>query len=135
MLLYHGIIKLDYDPTTDVLVTSMPDIKQFALAEVSFCLELIVDSIRNYDIKNLLLDSSKSVIEVEEAAYKTITKKFTLDLTSTRLKRIARVGTADTKREEKSAKLSTELKQELNLPMEFQNFTSQAEAMKWLVSR
>lgn len=64
MLIYSGVITLDYDPPTDILETSMPDIKEFALSEVSFCLGLIVESIRNYDIKHLLLDSSKSVIEV-----------------------------------------------------------------------
>lgn len=133
MLIYSGIITLDYDLTTDVLVTSMPDVRQFALSEVSFCLELIVDNIRNYDIKNLLLDSSKSVIEVEEEAYKAITTKFMMDLMSTRLKKIARVGTTDTKREENSAKLSSELRKELNLPIQFKTFTSKADAMEWLI--
>lgn len=133
MLIYSGIITLDYDLTTDVLVTSMPDVRQFALSEVSFCLELIVDNIRNYDIKNLLLDSSKSVIEVEEEAYKAIITKFMMDLMSTRLKKIARVGTTDTKREENSAKLSSELRKELNLPIQFKTFTSKADAMEWLI--
>jgi hypothetical protein len=134
MQLYNGIITLDYNPSTDVLVTSMPDIKQFGLSEVSFCLGLIVDSIRNYDIKNLLLDSSKSVIEVEDEAYKTITTKFSKELMTTRLKKIARVATTDNNREKKSAKLSAEIKQELNLPVVFANFTSQTEAMLWLIS-
>ncbi len=134
MLIYSGIITLDYNPTTDVLVTSMPDVRQFGMSEVSFCLGLIVDNIRNYDIKNLLLDSSKSVIEVEDEAYKAITAKFTKDLMSTRLKKIARVGTLDIKREEKSAKLSMELKQEFSLPIIFENFTSKAAAMEWLVA-
>jgi hypothetical protein len=33
-----GIIKLDYNPATDILVTSMPDIRQFEMAEVKYCL-------------------------------------------------------------------------------------------------
>jgi hypothetical protein len=134
MLLYNGIITLDYNPTTDILLTSMPDVKQFTLPEVSFCLGLIVDNIRNFDIKNLLLDSSQSVVEIEEESYKAITSKFAVDLMSTRLQKIARVGTTDTSREEKSAKLSTELKQELNLPIAFKNFSNQTEAMAWLLA-
>lgn len=134
MLLYNGIITLDYDPATDVLVTGMPDIRQFGLSEVSFCLGLIVESVRNYDIKHLLLDSSKSVVEIEDEAYKAVTAKFGMDLMKTRLRKIARVATADAGREEKSTRISAELRQELNLPVTFQNFTSRAEAMDWLLS-
>jgi len=134
MIIHNGIIKLDYNPTTDVLVTSMPDVRQFGLSEVNFCLGLIVDSIKNYDIKYLLLDSSKSVVEADNESYKAITTKFALDLMHTRLKKIARIGTTDANREEKSAKVATEIRQGMNLPVEFQNFNSQAEAMGWLLT-
>ncbi|MFD2514096.1 hypothetical protein ACFSRY_09485 [Pontibacter locisalis] len=133
MIIHNGIITLDYDPAKDVLVTSLPDIREFASSEVSFCLGLIIESIRNFDIKYLLLDSSNSVVEVEDEAYKTITKSFALDLMSTRLKKLARVGTKDMKREEKSAKISEELRQEVNFPMEFGNFSTKEEAMEWLL--
>ncbi|GHA65499.1 hypothetical protein [Pontibacter akesuensis] len=133
MLIYSGIITLDYTPATDVLVTSMPDVKQFSLSEVRFSLELIVENIRNYDIKNLLLDSSNSIIEVEDSAYKSVTSKFATDLMATRLQKIARVVTSDAKREERSARLATELKQEMNMPVEFKNFTTRKDAMHWLL--
>jgi len=134
MIIHNGIIKLDYNPTTDILVTSMPDVRQFGLSEVSFCLGLIVDSIKNYDIKYLLLDSSKSVVEVENEAYKAVTSKFVMDLMSTRLKKIARLGTTDPVREGKSTKVASELREQVNLPVEFQNFNSQTEAMDWLLT-
>jgi hypothetical protein len=134
MQIYSGIITLDYNPATDILMSQMPDTREFGLSEVSFCLELIVENVRNYDIKHLLLDSSKSVLGLEGEAYKSITVKFSKDLMSTRLKKIARVGTSDRYREERSAKLTTELRQELNFPIQFKNFTSQAEALEWLQS-
>ncbi|MFD3002892.1 hypothetical protein ACFS7Z_21170 [Pontibacter toksunensis] len=133
MLIYSGIITLDYNPATDVLATSMPDIREFSLSQVAYCLDLIVESIKGYDIKYLLLDSSKSVVEVEDEAYKATTLKFSQALMSTRLKKIARVGTEDTKREEKSAKVAKELKQELNLPIDFRNYADRVEAMDWLL--
>lgn len=133
MLIYSGIITLDYNPATDVLATNMPDIYEFSSSEVVYCLELIIESIKGYDIKHLLLDSSKSVIEVEDEAYKAITQNFSLALMSTRLKKIARIGTQDTKREEKSVKVASELKQELNLSIDFRNFNDRAEAMDWLL--
>jgi hypothetical protein len=134
MLIHSGIVKLDYNPSTDVLETCMPDIRQFGLSEVSFCLELIVDSIKNYDIKYLLLDSSKSVIEVDDEAYKAIITKLALDLMNSHLKKIARIGTKDTQREEKAAKVATELRLELNLPIDYKSFNSKAEALDWLLA-
>lgn len=56
-----------------------------------------------------------------------------MDLTGTRLRKIARVGTADPAREERSAKVSAELRQELSLPAEYRNFSGKAEAMAWLL--
>lgn len=133
MLIYSGIITLDYNPATDVLATNMPDIREFSSSEVAYCLDLIVESIRGYDIKNLLLDASKSVVEVEDEAYKAITTKFSMGLMNTRLKKIARVATEDAKREEKSAKITRELRQELHLSIEHRNFTGREEAMDWLL--
>lgn len=130
MLLYNGIITLDYDPATDVLVAGMPDARQFGLSEVSFCLGLIVESVRNYDIKHLLLDASQSAVEVEDEAYRAVTAQFGMDLMGTRLRKIARVATADAGREERSARISAELR----LPMAFLSFPNQDEAMDWLLS-
>jgi hypothetical protein len=73
-------------------------------------------------------------VEVEDEAYKAVTMKFAMDLMGTRLKKLARVGTTDTKREEKSAEVSAELRQEVNLLIDFRNFTSKEEAMAWLLA-
>ncbi|WP_229973160.1 hypothetical protein [Pontibacter harenae] len=113
----------------------MPDVKEFSSSEVSFCLNLIVENVRGYHIRNLLLDSSKSVIEVEDEAYRAITTKFALDLTGTHLKKLARVVTDDAAREERSARVSEELRQEVDLPIEFRNFATKEEAMDWLLSK
>lgn len=133
MLIYSGIITLDYNPATDVLATSMPDIREFSSSEVAYCLDLIIESIKGYDIKHLLLDSSKSIVEVEDEAYKAITMTFSLALMKTRLKKIARIGTGSASREENSARIVNELRHELNMPIEFRNFYDRVEAMDWLL--
>lgn len=135
MLIHNGIINLDYNPATDILITSMPDIRQIGLSEASFCLELVVENIRCYDIKYLLLDANKSVMDAEDQTYKAVTTKFAQDLTNTHLKRIARVETPDTRWEEKAAKVALELRQELNLPIEYQTFPTKAEVLGWLTTR
>lgn len=134
MLLYNGIITLDYNPATDVLVTDLPDVRQFGLSELRFCLDLIVKSVINYDIKQLLLDSSHSVAGTEDEAHKAVTANFGIDLMKTRLKRIARVGAADAARGEKEAGVASELRQELDLPVKIRTFFSKNEAMGWLQS-
>ncbi|WP_147294168.1 hypothetical protein [Pontibacter diazotrophicus] len=134
MLLYRGIITLDYNPATDVLTTSMPDLRNVALSEIGYCLSMIFESIKNYDIKHLLLDCRCSIVEIEDEHYKSIAFEFSKVLMKTRLNRIARVGTADAGREERAAKISEELDQELPLRVVYRSFSSRAEAMDWLLS-
>ncbi|RDV15832.1 hypothetical protein DXT99_07480 [Pontibacter diazotrophicus] len=134
MIIYSGIVTLDYNPETGILTTTMPNVHEFGTEDVSFCLGLIIESIINYDIKKLLLDSSESVMEVEDEAYKAITLKFGIDMRETCLKKIARISTTDTEREKQADKLSAELRLELNLPLEFKSFANRDEAMVWLLS-
>lgn len=131
MVLHEKIIRLDYNPATDILETSMPDVTHFMLSEVQMCLDVIITNIRNYDIKKLLLDSSNSVIEIgeDDEAYKAIAMKFGMDLMGTRLKKIARIESADLRREANSA----EVREHMNLPMEFKNFSNRDDAKDWLL--
>lgn len=135
MNIYKGIITLDYEPATDVLVTSMPDVRQYGLSEVSVSLGIIVSNIRNYDIKKLLLDASQSVVAVESESYSAVVKKFTLDLMSTRLQKLARVSTTDVLREAPTARIASEVRQELRPTIEHRNFTSPIEALAWLLEK
>lgn len=64
-----------------------------------------------------------------------VSRKFGIDLMGTRLKKIARLGTADEKREERAASVSQDLRQELSLPVEFKNFFSKDQAMDWLMEK
>ncbi|MHC2992812.1 hypothetical protein OB13_14940 [Pontibacter sp. HJ8] len=133
MVLHDKIITLDYNPATDILETSMPDVTHFRLSEVEMCLDVIITNIRIYDIKKLLLDSSNSIVDIDEddEAYKAIAMNFGMALMGTRLKKIARVESTDSEREAKSA----EVRQQANLPMEFRNFSNRTDAMNWLLEK
>jgi hypothetical protein len=133
MIIYRGLIELDYNPATDVVVTTMPNVTEISLSEVEQCFQIIVTYLRNYDIKKMLLDASKSIVEVEDAAYQSVVLKFGKDLMTTRLQKLARVGTVDKVREEKSQYASTTARQQLNLPIAFANFSTFSEAMDWLL--
>ncbi len=135
MLLYSGIITLDYNPTTDVLVTSMPDVRAVALAEVKYCLSLIVDTIRHYHITNLLLDARQSIMEVNETDYQAITTQFAQDLMRTRLQKIARVHTQNAPREARSAQTAQDLRQNHHFTIRVQTFGTPEEAFVWLLAK
>ena len=126
MLIHRGIVVLDYDPATDILATSMPDVRQSELPQVSYCLRLIVETINSYYVKNLLMDCSKCAIEVDEETYNAIARQFSTNLMKTRLRKLAWVVSA-------GAKIYTEIRQELNLEIELRGFNSKPEAMEWLL--
>lgn len=133
MVLHSGIIDLEYNPTTDILETTMPSVSHFGLSEVKFCLDLIIGAVTNYDIKKLLLDSTNSDIEMEDEAYQKIARNFGIALMKTRVQKVARIGTSDKVREEKSKQVTTQMKAEFNLPVQFKTFANRKQAHAWLL--
>lgn len=117
---------LDYNPATDILATSMPDVRPSELPQASYCLGLITDAINNYHVRSLLMDCSKSVMEGEQATCKAIVRQLSTGLVKTRLRKLAWIAAT-------SAELYAELKQELNLTMESKIFSNKAEALDWLL--
>jgi len=128
-----SFIRLDYNPATDILSVELPDIRHFSISEVNRSLQLVVEAIANYDIKKLFLDSSKAVIEVEDEAYRQVIMNFGRDLMKTRLQRLARIGSSIYAQEQRASRVAEEARQTMALPIEFQNFSSKAEAMEWLI--
>ncbi|MFC6997566.1 STAS/SEC14 domain-containing protein [Rufibacter roseus] len=129
MIIYQsGILTLDYDPATDILFVEWPDMQHVLLPEIRQALKVLVDHIRNYDIKRLLIDSTKANIDLEGEEYKEVLKEFGLNIMTTRLQKLARVLTKDKKREQQVE----QVKQEINLTVELRTFTQRTEALAWL---
>jgi hypothetical protein len=128
---------LDYDPTTDILKVDWPNIETYQLAQVQQTLQTLVDYIRNYDVKYLLIDASQATSNpelVETPEYKKMIFEFVSDLTKTRLKKSARISAGDTKREAKTQKLTKEVIQETNLIIQSKDFSNKEEAKAWLLA-
>jgi hypothetical protein len=132
ILFTNGLIVLDYSPAGDVLCVELPDLQEITLPEVRRSFQIVVENIINYDIKNLLLDSSKAIVEVEDEEYKAVILQFGTDLMRTRLQKLARVGSAKLVQEKRAVSVSEEVRQGLNLPVKFGNFSNRADAMNWL---
>jgi hypothetical protein len=102
MFLYNDLITLEYNPATDILVTTMPDATHFTLPEVRLCLDIIISHVRNYHISKALFDSRQTQLDLgeKENEYKVMAAQFGEELLETHLRKIARLALTDKNREE-----------------------------------
>lgn len=128
ILFQSGLIKLDYDPATDILSVDMPSINYNLAAEFRRALDIIVENVRNYDVKKLLVDARKSVVEMETEDYAALVAGFTSDLKNTRLQKGARI-VSDNRLRENIVQKVIEDAQPVSL---YQTFTAKADALAWL---
>lgn len=133
MIIYsNSIVTLNYDPSTDILSVTLPDFSSFTIGEVERSFQIIVENVKNYDIKNLLLDSSRSVIDVEDTEYKRVVIDFSKELARTRLGKLARVESTIAAKELLAASVTADIQLAESNPVDFRNFTNEQEAMQWL---
>lgn len=130
MIIPNKLIKLEYDPTKDILFVEWPDFEYYSLSELHNILENIVDTIRHYDINYLMIDSRTTVVAIKEAEYNQIATKFAQELVKTRLKKVARLSTNDTNRE----KQVLSIKEKTMFSVEFESFQTVDEALNWFKS-
>lgn len=128
MIIPNRVVKLDYDPAKDVLSVEWPDFRDYSISEAVHILDIVVETLRLYDVKYLLTDTRNRMMNVPDSRYKDIILKFAKDLTATRLQKLARVVTESTVRE----KPINEVKREANLSIPMQNFYTVEEAFNWL---
>ncbi|MFC6996849.1 STAS/SEC14 domain-containing protein [Rufibacter roseus] len=127
MIISHKILHLEYDPTRDILFVEWPNFNQYALPELHYILDSLVETIRNYDISNLLVDARNTVVAINTQQYEEISGQFAKALVSTRLKKLARIVTDSTVREKQVQNFG----KQANFSFEIQSFASQEEAMAW----
>ncbi|WP_210487117.1 hypothetical protein [Rufibacter aurantiacus] len=129
MIIHSGIVTLDFDPDTEILVTEMPDVTHLAPPEVGFCLDVILDSIRGFHVGGLLLDASQSPEGAGDGANGDLARRFTEELGSTCVRKVARIGTADALGLQESTQPQT-----IARPF-FRDFATRPEGMRWLLDQ
>ncbi len=135
MILYeNGFIKLDYEPAKDILCSACPDIREIDLLQIHHAFTIIVKNIRHYNIRNLLIDYSNTVIDVSDDDFNTVMNHFMHDLMHTRLRKLARVVTNNTATETKLREYSSQIKKELDPEFALNIFKTKADALNWLLS-
>ena len=136
MLLHKdGLIELNYDVVSDVLKVKWPDLTGFTMPEINYSLTKLIDTLRHYDIKKLLVDSrTSSVADVSQEEYHNVLFGFAKKLMTTRLEKMARIETADRSRENVVTQTADEAVNNLGIQYEFQNFTDEKTALRWLTA-
>ena len=94
---------------------------------------MIVEHIISYDVKKLLLDSSRTIVDVESEAYHNLMLQFGKELIKIRLQKTARVATSLPALEGRANKVAGALQQSGH-GSDYQNFPTKAAALKWLLA-
>jgi hypothetical protein len=135
MILYsNNLIVLDYKPETDVLFVQWPDLSPFSIVEIEHSFRLLIENLRTYDIKKLLIDSTKANADVTNPEYQALMGELAKALGNTRLLKIARVVSRNPVREAQLVANTHKMDNDFKDAIEYQNFEKQEDAHKWLVA-
>ncbi|WP_026463899.1 hypothetical protein [Adhaeribacter aquaticus] len=128
----NGLITLNYNPATDILEVAYPDLHGYLLTEIKQSIDVMLDNIRNYDIKKLLLDSSKTLISVTPEETKEITTYLVSGLKTTRIRKLARLQSPSSHVEHMAQNNIQHVKTAGLLTFDLQSFTDKSGAIAWL---
>ncbi|WP_439881987.1 hypothetical protein ACSX1A_02260 [Pontibacter sp. MBLB2868] len=132
ILFENSIIKLDYNPATDILQIQYPDLHDYLLPEIKHSINIMVDIIRNYDIKKILLDSTLTHISVSAEESREISTYLAAGIMKTRVQKVARLQSPSTTVETTAQENIKHIKDVQTLPFLLKSFSSRPEAIEWL---
>lgn len=124
----NGFITLEYVPAIDVIYVTMPTTNDAVLPEVKQSLAIIVEHVRNFYIRNMLLDVRNAKVFINEDAYASMISAFSRDLLSSNLQKLARVVNEDSLRES----IVHDIFSDKPLLIAARSFTEVVSAMEWL---
>jgi len=127
-----GLIEMDYDVASDVLVVKWLASATSTSLELGYTMDLIVDKVRSYDIKKLLIDAREDVVGITDEEYVEINVKFANNLASTRLDRVARLGTTNINRENFVKSLVEDVQALTQTHLIYKEFSNETAAKLWL---
>jgi hypothetical protein len=131
MILFESpLIRLDYAPATDILTADLSATYEFYYLEVREALNTLVNAVRHYDVKRLLMDSRKRIVQIEEEKYTALMREFVLGLQTTRLEKLARLHTGNPSRENIAKTLQAEVSHFV-----MATFTEKEPALTWLKNK
>ncbi|MFT2009101.1 hypothetical protein ACMA1I_10535 [Pontibacter sp. 13R65] len=130
MIIPNNLIRLEYNPVTDILVVEWPDIYSYTISEANHTLQAIINAIKHYDVKKLLIDGRRTIIGIPQSEYEIILQNFSRELKDSRLKMVARIESENATKELQMKQLTSSFKQKATI--DYQSFASVSEALAWL---
>lgn len=131
MLIPNQFINLEYNPTTDVLLIKWPNMHDYTEPEIKYILHEIIETVKNYDIKNILTDTRQSVITMDSLAYAAVVNQLARDLMTTRLEKFARLTTKEKYREQ----IANDAAALVLGVIQVRSFDDPDEALEWLAAK
>ncbi|MFD3003810.1 hypothetical protein ACFS7Z_25870 [Pontibacter toksunensis] len=135
VLFDNSLIRLDYNPATDIMEVEYPDLHDYLLSEIKRSIDTLLDTVNNYDVKQLLLDSTRTIISVGDVESREIATYLAAGLMRTRVQKVARVQSPSATVETTAQNNIRHISAVQVLPFELQNFSSKAMALEWLVGK
>jgi hypothetical protein len=128
VLFQNSLITLKYNPVTDIVEIDYPDLHDYLLPEIKHSIDALVESVRNYDVKKLLLDSSQTIVSVREEESREVALYLAQGLVQTRVQPLSAV--IETRAQENVQ----HVQKVWSLPFQLRHFTVKADALTWLMS-
>jgi hypothetical protein len=128
MLIPNKFLRLDYNPTNDVLFVEWPNMHDYSMPEVNYIIEELVETVRSYDIKRILTDTRQSVVTIPMDEYAKVINRLAMVLATTRLQKFARLQTPDPERNTIASNAAALVVGSIA----FRSFDSADEAVAWL---
>ncbi|SIT77208.1 hypothetical protein [Pontibacter indicus] len=129
MIIPNKFLKLDYNPTHDILFVDWPNMHDYTLPEVSYIIDEVLEAVRSYDIKRILADTRQSQVTVPMEEYTNVVNQLALQLATTRLQKFAKLQTTDLRREAISSNAAALVIGSIA----YRSFASKEEAINWLI--
>lgn len=130
MIIPNKFLKLDYNPSTDVLFIEWPNMHDYTLPEVKYIINEVVEAVKSYDIKRILTDTRNSLVTMSMDAYGTVINELALELATTRLQKFAKLHSHNPEREAVSENAAALVIGSI----QYSAFETVDEAMEWLIA-
>jgi len=133
ILFENSIMKLEYNPATDILDVKYPNLYGYLLPEIKHSIDTLLETVISYDVKKMLLDSRDTMVSIKPEESTDISVYMASGLVNTRLQKLARLQSADTVVESRAEENFHLVKSSLKLSFQLKIFSDKDKAMEWLM--
>lgn len=126
----NNYIRLDYNPTTDVLIAELPVFGHYIVSEMKFILSQITQAVIHYNVKYLITDSRGKIQDIPDSTYKEVVFGFAQELMTTNLKKIARLADIESSKQD----AAEEIKLAIGFPIPIKHFYSKEDCFEWILN-